>query len=475
MGRTFSAVPYTYLKRGVYYFVRRIRLASIGSLAMVLTTAATASNFNLKEIEINEPQFSKYFFGDSVSGPDCLYGYSKKQLSVRSSDLIYSAGLVIGYDWQTDHDNNSDSLTVRHENVSVPIRDLFALAILANDNSENNAGLKSSASDTLVKIAEENTLSETATVSEARAKGTRCYAGNAQTSAVCNFHAPEFAMVFAGNYLISASLLKKHLTPSQVKEVDRYVDYMYEKYINPVFDTLNRRSTDFSQMANGGIAALAYAYWKQDSGLAQTQLTKVFKNIDRVFAEDGYIKGTSFRGVRGFWYHTFGVNSALATIHLAEAWGVSVPDHVLAKVKAATELINLGISDINKFAERASIGRRPYNASYDELDTRSHVHQQAIAIDMLALRSVDISLNIGDDSTYLWKSKREYPSDFSIGYNPLCSMKTEFWATTRTASNFYVTKPFEPYNRDAVQPIEEKKKLACEDPVFAQLMGEKCT
>ena len=25
MGRTFSAVPYTYLKRGVYYFVRRIR------------------------------------------------------------------------------------------------------------------------------------------------------------------------------------------------------------------------------------------------------------------------------------------------------------------------------------------------------------------------------------------------------------------------------------------------------------------
>ena len=24
MGRTFSAVPYTYLKRGVYYFVRRI-------------------------------------------------------------------------------------------------------------------------------------------------------------------------------------------------------------------------------------------------------------------------------------------------------------------------------------------------------------------------------------------------------------------------------------------------------------------
>ena len=70
-------------------------------------------------------------------------------------------------------------------------------------------------------------------------------------------------------------------------------------------------------------AVLVYAYLKNDSRLAQQTLNQIFQNIDTVL-DDGYISKSSFRGVRGFWYHTYGVNSALAVVHLAKQWKVEI-------------------------------------------------------------------------------------------------------------------------------------------------------
>ena len=53
-------------------------------------------------------------------------------------------------------------------------------------------------------------------------------------------------------------------------------------------------------MANGRIAVLAHAFWKEDKKLGKKTFSSIFANIDQVFMDDGYIKGTSFRGVRGF-------------------------------------------------------------------------------------------------------------------------------------------------------------------------------
>ena len=77
-------------------------------------------------------------------------------------------------------------------------------------------------------------------------------------------------------------------------------DRMYKAYVRPIFDSLRKGKTQFSQMANGGIAVLAYAYLKNDSRLAQQTLNQIFQNIDTVFLDDGYIKGVLSEAYVGF-------------------------------------------------------------------------------------------------------------------------------------------------------------------------------
>ena len=185
---------------------------------------------------------------------------------------------------------------------------------------------------------------------------------------------------------------------------------------------MSSQDKQFSQMANGGIALLAHAFWKNDTTLAHETFIKIFENIDRVFLEDGYIKGSSFRGVRGFWYHSYGTNSALAVIALAKLWHVRVPESVIAKVKNATQLLNVGINNIEIFYSRPSPDGTQYNASYDEKDARHHIHQMAIGISHLAKIAVDIDVKINLDKDYKRKSPSEYPSDFTIGFNSNCML-----------------------------------------------------
>ena len=177
----------------------------------------------------------------------------------------------------------------------------------------------------ILDIAKADTLSDTTTLAEVKKIGKRCYDGKGNTKAACEFHAPQFAMFF-GNYMVSASLMWPHLSKTERDVLTEYSDRMYKAYVRPIFDSLRKGKTQFSQMANGGIAVLAYAYLKNDSRLAQQTLNQIFQNIDTVFLDDGYIKVSSFRGVRGFWYHTYGVNSALAVVHLAKQWKVEIPE-----------------------------------------------------------------------------------------------------------------------------------------------------
>ena len=103
-----------------------------------------------------------------------------------------------------------------------------------------------------------------------------------------------------------------------------YIEKLYQKFSKPLFENDRNLGKAFQQMANGGIAVLAYGYWKNDTDLILQTFDLIFANIDQVFLNDGYIKGSSFRGVRGFWYHSYGTNSALATIALADLWNVDV-------------------------------------------------------------------------------------------------------------------------------------------------------
>ena len=358
----------------------------------------------------------KYFYGDNLGYCDMAKSGVHLSLSGYVGGVIAS---VVGYDWDADHRKNSDSLTVRHGRISGPAKLLHAASHWALSN--NDPGEIRQAVSLVVRIAEADTLLNTMTVREVKNIGTKCYGGKGKTTAKCWAHAPQFAAQFAGNYLVSAVLLKPKMTDAQRRVVDNYARKLHRRYIKPWYAEA-RRWIGFFQMANGGISELAYAAWSEDERLASRTFKRMFKNIKKTFFRDGYINNNSFRGVRGFWYHTYGVNSALAVIGLAQAWNVSVPKAVTERVVKAVELINVGVDDLETFYSREFSGYRG-NVSNNPYDARPHIHQSAIAIDALAKRFANISLK--PDAVYLRKRESSGPSDFTLGFHPVCMIQQE--------------------------------------------------
>ena len=182
--------------------------------------------------------------------------------------------------------------------------------------------------------------------------GTKCYEGKGKTSAKCWAHPPPFAAQFAGNYLVAAILLKSKMTDAQRTIVDNYARKLHRKYIKPWYAGA-RGGREYYQMANGGISELAYAAWSEDKRLASKTFKRMFKDIKGSFYKDGYINNNSFRGVRGFWYHTYGVNSALAVIGLAKAWNVLITyeAHVRTCALARDPIQAASMASCNSFGQ----------------------------------------------------------------------------------------------------------------------------
>lgn len=383
--------------------------------AFVFSNTSWASNWNQSKVV-----FSKYFYGNSAGEKECLRGplppHRFKLKSAEESTRFISS--VIGFDWEKEHSKTSNSLSVKHEKISVPIRELFAIS--QQSVAKDDERLKKEVKNLLKEIAKANTLLATPSLKEVKSKGGKCYGGNNNVKAVCKFHVTQFAAQFGGNYLVAASLLKDEMSDDESKIIGDYIDKMHKKYSVPLFQEMNKSEQGFQQMANGGLSVLAYAHWKDNENLAAKTYKKIFENIDRVFMEDGYIKGSSFRGVRGFWYHSYGTNAALAVIALADLWKVQVPKKVRLKVTEATKLLNVGIKDIKVFYSRKDPDGKQKNASYNEAHARHHMHQMAIGITQLAAIAVGVDVKVEDDYGYKRKTPTEYPSDFTIGFNSNC-------------------------------------------------------
>ena len=381
----------------------------------VFSNLGWASNWNQSKVV-----FSKYFYGNVAGNKECLRGpLPPHRFKLKSAkDSIHLISSVIGFDWENEHRNTSSSLSVKHEKISFPVRELFAISQQAV--AKNDEELKKEVKNLLKEIAKSETLLATPSLKEVKSKGGKCYDGNNNVKAVCKFHVTQFAAQFGANYIVAATLLKDDMSDEEYMIIGDYIDKMHKKFSLPLFQDMNKKKKEFSQMANGGLSLLAYAHWKNNTNLAAKTFGKIFENIDRVFMDDGYIKGTSFRGVRGFWYHSYGTNSALAVIALADLWKMQVPKKVRIKVTEATKLLNVGITDIKVFYARKDPDGKQKNASYNEVHARHHMHQMAIGIAHLADFAVGVDVKIEDDYEYKRKTLTEYPSDFTIGFNSNC-------------------------------------------------------
>jgi hypothetical protein len=205
-----------------------------------------------------------------------------------------------------------------------------------------------------------------------------CYAGG-DIQAPCWYHQYAFARDVFSNYIITALWLKDELNDQEFKTVNKYINKMYKKFIKPIEFQMEKQG--FYQMANGGTGILAYASWANNKELAAKQITHRFKEIDTLFYEDGYINNNSFRGYRGQWYHSYGLDSALGFVYVAKLWGAEVPTKILDKLVKASEVANLAITDWDKFKSRKYSGDN-HNSIDSPTNAKKNTHEHAFGLEV---------------------------------------------------------------------------------------------
>ena len=363
----------------------------------------------LIEINANDLKVPKnYYTNDELTIFQSCPAYGNTVFSSNSTKE-YLEGFV-GYDWASDWKKNSNSLNVHHQRITGPIKEfLIATHNAVSSENENDIFL---AKEFAIKIAQADTLYNSIGY-EAVKKKPGCYA-NGDINAPCWYHQYSFAREVFGNFIIAAVWLKPFFSETEFEIVNKYIKKMYVKFIHPAENNIEERG--FYAMANGGLNILAYANWIEDKNLAAKEINLRFQEIDTLFYEDGYINNNSFRGVRAQWYHSYGLNPALAYVFIANLWEAEVPDQIMNKLIKASELVNLAILDRESFLNRNFEGENN-NITTDPSKAIWHTHQHAIAINTLMKLVTEVEMV--EDT--MWDSKRARVGiDETIGFNPQC-------------------------------------------------------
>ena len=364
-------------------------------------------------VKASEINFPGKFYTTNISSCKALAPISFSS----NSSINFVKGLA-GYDWHADHSANSNSMNVYHQKITEPINMLMAATHNAIGN-ENQANIKI-AKNLLIELAKTETLYDSIGYFEVKKKP-GCYAGG-DINAPCWYHEYEFARNVFSNYMITALWLRDELNAQEFEIVDKYIKKMYKKFLQPV--ELQKQEQGFYATANGGLSILAYASWTNDKELAAEEIDHRFKEMDRLFYDDGYINNNSFRGYRGQWYHSYGLDIALGYVYIAELWGAEVPEKLQNKLVKAAEVVNLAIIDWDKFKSRKYDGNQS-NAIEDPKNANKHTHQYAIAID--TLMKIVTGLELENDPVYLQKRRyqigKSYGIDELIGFPPNCTLE----------------------------------------------------
>ena len=355
--------------------------------------------------------FANHFYVDHIQACKAMDdSYTPK---LNEKNIVNEIKNLIGYDWHADWEANSTSMLPRHKGITVPITLLMSGAhnAIADENQDSIIIAKT----LLVDLANSNTLFSSIGYNEVKKKP-MCYAGG-DIQAPCWYHQYAFARDVFSNYIITALWLKEELNDQEFKTVNKYINKMYKKFIKPIEFQMEKQG--FYQMANGGTGILAYASWANNKELAAKQITHRFKEIDTLFYEDGYINNNSFRGYRGQWYHSYGLDSALGFVYVAKLWGAEVPTKILDKLVKASEVANLAITDWDKFKSRKYSGDN-HNSIDSPTNAKKNTHEHAFGLE--ALMKIVTNVDLANDPVYLKERKKSmhYGIDQLVGFNPNC-------------------------------------------------------
>lgn len=370
----------------------------------------TNSKNTLSGVKSNNITFPGKYYTDEIKSCQAVH-----PIAFDSSYTPKFVRRLVGYDWHADWYANSNSMNVWHQKITDPMNMLKAAthnAVANNIESEIDIS-----KELLVELAEADTLYDSIGYIEVQKKP-NCYAGKNDINSRCWYHQYAFARDVFADFMITALWLKDKLNEKEFKTVNMYIKKMYKKFIKPI--EFQKEEKGFYQMANGGVGILAYASWTDNKTLAAKEITHRFKEIDRLFYEDGYINDNSFRGYRAQWYHSYGVDSALGYVYVAKLWGAEVPIKLQKKLVKASEVVNLAITDWDEFKSRPH-GKIPSNAILDPINAKKRTHEYARGLAKLMLIMTDVELE--HDAEYIRKSGRyghSYGMDTLVGFPVGC-------------------------------------------------------
>lgn len=326
----------------------------------------------------------RHFIADTL-GPACLRDAQGRGRSATDARRALAAL----------HDNHQRYIDALRQSTSLTVnKDAFAAhwqPILFNSYAAAAAGdeaLARAIIDGLVRLAQSGRyLNEPNLLSwEAAFRLPGCYSAGPSTP--CPTHTPRFVTRMYANLMISAAVLGPYMEEADRAALRPWFRLAYNRFVE--FDA-TKDPGGIYDFGNMGMARLAYAQITGDMALARQELAFRRGDFLKRLEPSGYIDENSFRGVRGFWYHTYGLDPALSYALLARAWGVDyLSDPALGpRLRAAVDKTELGIRDHAAF--RAS-GNRGQAYSTDPADTRDFVHQLALNLYDIAAREYGVRL-----------------------------------------------------------------------------------
>ncbi|WP_434622458.1 alginate lyase family protein [Tabrizicola sp. M-4] len=340
------------------------------------------------------------FIADRL-GPSCTRFFSPSRLS---GDLRYVSEL------RSVSLQSTNSLTMDHDAISKRWTRLLGVAMgAAARNDQSSAG---QIIDTLVGLAEARALLGVMSVSEAQR--VNCWAGGNKNS-VCPYHVVQHSGFAAIAMIMSASMLEEHIQPDQKKILEGYFDALFKKFIGPLSKN-GLRSDGLYEFADYGIGVLAYARWTGNSRLATSEINARKRSFLGKINADGLIDNNSFRGYRGYWYHTLGAESAFGYALVARRFGVDL----FNDRQLGPRLRNLAIQVVNganDYASFRALPARGNNAARDVADEIPHMHQ--FAVNLPRIIQQEYGLRVPIQSAYRSKGQSETISRL-IGFNADC-------------------------------------------------------
>ena len=351
--------------------------------ALLAVQSVSAGNWNKgteSSIEVDssiEIKWPKYFAVSVFDAPNC----SIPSLTTNLDKKVFAAARQLADN--SDIMPSSDSLTVIHRNISTPWKLILDASVIAQATDEKAA--KEAIVSSLVLLAEKDVFLQGAT-----SKG-GCYAGGNKNSK-CGAHSANHRAYGVAAILMAASNMRADLDPKQLKSIDEYSDRAYQKLLKPeISKHIGRRQTGFGEFGDHSITFLSYAAWKKDEKTLIATHQKFVKRVDSMFQEDGYIDNNSYRGVRGFFYHVLGTESAISAAILFDAFGFNTlgNEDIRSRFAKSLEKVNEGLLDYEKFKAK---GFRGTNITKDPVDEIWQIHPLASNLHFIAKNWFSVEL-----------------------------------------------------------------------------------